>query len=208
MNPIIIAIILAIVVSGAYVLVHFLQEKKSYGAIVGIGAILLFVVLGVLFKKGFLFQNPDLEDSDFTVALAMLLIMEGFAGYYRQYFKKTASHDLTELLLKPLLLQLGCMGLVLPYLNAVEELSKGFNLVIIGSNPAIVVTVVLMVLLKTITGGYAGGSARRVLKDLFIWFVGGMLIVSTRFVWWTVGAELFYGLIVLKKSVKIHTATE
>lgn len=201
-----IGIMLLVVLCGVYVGGFIFFKKKEKPAIWNsLCFCIVAVVLALIFRENYLFHLPDFEKYEsamygygklFYANPAMLLIIScvinGVAGSYGEVVRGDKSYKWNLLFFRPVVLEIGFIGLVLPYLHRIKLLGYGIGLVMIPLTIAMMIVVVTQVVLNLIEKEWRMRMWLQILFDVFIISINAAIVCWTNSVWLVVIPQGLY----------------
>lgn len=212
-----IGIILLVVLCMVYVGGSIFFKKKEKPAIWN--SIFFFVVtvlLALIFRNNCLLRLPDFDRYEsamsgygklFYASPVMLLIISivisGVAGSYGEFMKGDKAYKWNTLFIRPLVLEIGFCGLVLPYLYSIKILGYGIGLIMIPLSLAMILVIVVQVVLNLIEKEWRMKMWLQILFDLVTISLNTALVFWTNSVWLVVIPHVVYFYFRMKSIRKI-----
>ena len=142
------------------------------------------LLLAVIFRGNYLFLRlPSFESKSAIVILIYASLFSAVTGYYGKYMKGDAAYQWNVSFVRPVVLEIGFTGLVLPYLHHVPILQKWIPLIVLPITLGLAVVIAIQVVLNIIDKEYRMKLWTQILYDIMIVSLDGILVMATQSVW-------------------------
>lgn len=161
------------------------------------------LLLAVIFRGNYLFLRlPSFGSKSGIVVLIYVSLFSAVTGYYGKYMKGDAAYKWNVSFVRPVVLEIGFTGLVLPYLHHVPILQNWVTLIVLPVTLGLVIVVAIQVVLNIIDKEYRMKLLTQILTDIMIISLNGILVMGTQSVWVALLPRGLYGLTRLYRSKK------
>lgn len=157
------------------------KEKPSIWNSLIFGSIVFF--LAIIFKPNYLLRLPNTDNTNSIMALIYSSILSLIVGYYGKYKRESRAYRLNVSFIRPVVLELGFTGLVLPYIHSISFLGKWMDVGLFPLTFGILIVTTAEVILNTIDREYRMKLWKQILYDMAAVILNALLIVMTDSVW-------------------------
>ena len=166
------------------------------------------LLLSVIFRGNYLFLRiPSFESKSVIGVIIWVCLFSLTTGYYGKYMKGDAAYKWNISFVRPVVLEIGFTGLVLPYLHHVSFLQNWVPLIIIPVTLGVVIVAVIQAVLNIIDKEYRMNLWIQIIYDIIVTSLNAILVMGTQSVWVALLPRGLYALTGLYRSKKHKKAS-
>lgn len=179
-----IGVVLYLVLCAAYVGGSFFFRKQGKPSIWNSLVFASIVcLLAVILRPNYLLRLPDIVNTNSIMVLIYSSILSLIVGYYGKYAKENGAYRWNVWFIRPLVLEIGFTGLILPYIHSNSFLRKWIDVGLLPVTIGILIVAATETILNIIDKEYRMKLQNQILYDMVAVIFNALLVVMTGSVW-------------------------